>query len=53
MQRLPRLRIGGSEVGRKVILEKHPGAANFGTGDDAKLGATAELFGVTAEENCT
>lgn len=36
----------------EVVFEKHPAAADAGTGDAATLGAHAQLLGVNPEERC-
>jgi hypothetical protein len=36
----------------KIVFEKYPGAANLGTGDDARAGASAQFLRVTTKERC-
>jgi len=41
---LPWARIVGSEVGHKIVFQKHPGATDLGSGHAARFGALAQLL---------
>jgi hypothetical protein len=41
---LPWARIVGSEVGHKIVFQKHPGAADLRSGHAARLGTLAQLL---------
>ena len=50
MQRLPRGTIERAQVGGKIILQKHPGAAHLGPWNAARLGTLAQFLGVDMEK---
>ena len=50
MQRLPRGTIERAQVGGKIILQKHPGAAHLGPWNASRLGALAQFLGVEVEK---
>jgi hypothetical protein len=50
LQRLPRGTIERAQVGGKILVQKHPGAAHLGPWDASCLGPLAQLFGVEAQE---
>jgi hypothetical protein len=47
---LPRLRIKGADIAGKIVLQKHPAAADFGAWDGAGFGTMPQLLGVAAEK---
>lgn len=51
MQRLPRGTIERAQVGGKIILQKHPGAAHLGPWNAPRLGPLAKLLGVEVKES--
>jgi hypothetical protein len=52
LQRLPRGTIERAQMGGKIILQKHPGAAHLGPWYASRLGALAQFLGVNAEKPC-
>jgi hypothetical protein len=51
LQRLPIRSIKRAQVIGKVILDKHPALAHFGSRYTASLGAAAEFFGMQLEKS--
>ena len=50
MQRLPGTNIERAQIGGKIVIDEHPGAADLGAGDAAGLGALTEFLRVKFEK---
>jgi len=50
LQRLPWGTIERAQISCKILLQKHPAAANLGPWNAARSGAFAQFFGVQVQE---
>jgi hypothetical protein len=51
LQRLPGTNIKRAQVGGKVVGQKDPGAADFGTGNTTNFGPATQFLGMKSEES--
>lgn len=50
MQRLPGTNIERAQIGGKIVIDEHPGAADLGAGNPASFGALAEFLRMEFEK---